>query len=146
MLFDYNYVQKFNLTTNTWTYITYTSFSVYKTACISLPSEEVLFIGSIFLGGKIAYLFNPTTNVFRRISDSNYDQTNANLVQLGQRIFAIGGYGYVAEEFSYNNNGNNGTWTELSNSWMVSRYYSLGVAAVPAAYFYDYLGGCQGSN
>ncbi len=106
----------------------------------------MLLLASLVTTGKTAYLFNPITNSFRRISDSNYDQNGATLVQLGQRIFAIGGSGNVIEEFSYNNNGNNGTWTEISNSWMTQRYYTVGVVAVPAEYFSNYPGGCQGSN
>ena len=100
LLFDYSHVQKFNLTTQTWSVVTYTtSLYVHKTASITLPSEEVLLLGFSFGGGRTAYLFNTNTKSFRRISDSNFDQSGATLIQLVQRIFAIGGSDTVMEEF-----------------------------------------------
>jgi len=72
--FDFEHVQKFNLTTNSWSILTGSpSGFVYYIACIILPNEEVLLIGSYLINEeKTGFLFNPITLSFRKSSDSNF--------------------------------------------------------------------------
>ncbi len=63
-------------------------------------------------------------------------------MQIGQRVFAIGGYENVVEEYNYKND----TWNEISATPIFARHPYSKAIAVPASLFSNVQGGCQGIN
>ena len=132
--------QKFSFTTQTWSVLNTSPPSpVYDSACLVLPTEEVLVVGS-YISYRQALIYNPLTNTWRTLPNLNIDQGAANLVQLGSRIFVVGGLNKTAEEFN-----------PTANTWNIvpfpQKFVHGGFAvalAVPANTFANRPGGCAG--
>ncbi len=101
MLGAYRY-QKFNLTTQQWSIInTNAPTMLYKQGCLVLPSEDILVAGGVF-NTRQSFLYNPEANTWRTLSNTNNDQGAASLIQLGKRIFILGGTTITTEELNLN--------------------------------------------
>ena len=85
-------------------------------------------------------LYNPATNIWTSLPNTNNDQGSASLVQLKQRVFVVGGYSTMAEEFNYNTN----TWTNATALQAVNHQGYTGALEVPADLFAARAGGCTG--
>ena len=135
--------QRFNFTTRTWTsFTTYPPFETYKSGCVVLSNEEVLFAGSSVESVSHAAAYNPLTNGWRYLPSLNSTQGPCSLVQLGSRFFAVGGQTTTAEEFDPNTN----SWSTVTAPQMYLRYGLTESLAVPAELFASRPGGCRGIN
>jgi len=134
------HLQTFNLTTQTWSVLnTSPPNPLYKSACIVLPTSNILVVGGVF-NVRQAMLYNPATNVWTLLPSTNNDQGAAALVQLKQRVFVVGGSSATAEEFNYNTN----TWKNASALQAVPHYGYSSALEVPADMFASRVGGCTG--
>jgi hypothetical protein len=132
--------QTFNLTTQSWSVLTTNPPSpLYKSACIVLPTSNILVVGGVF-NVRQAMLYNPATNVWTALPNTNNDQGGASLVQLKQRVFVVGGLSTTAEEFNYFTN----TWTNATALQAVTHQGYTGALEVPADMFSSRTGGCTG--
>ncbi len=92
-------------------------------------------------------IYNIETNTWEVTGNTNLGRAGAQLISIGSRVFAMGGWGIPAtlttktvEEYHYNNR----SWTLLSNSMIQARRY-VGALTVPALLFRDIAGGCVGT-
>ena len=132
--------QKFSFTTQTWSILNTSPPSIlFNSACLVLPTEEVLVIGS-YLSYRQALIYNPLTNTWRTLPNLNIDQGAVNLVQLGSRIFLVGGFNKTAEEFNPTAN----TWSIVPFPQKFVHGGFAGALAVPANTFANGPGGCAG--
>ncbi len=114
---------------------------LFRPACIVLPTSNILVVGGLF-DVRQSMLYNPATNVWTALPNTNNDQGMASLVQLNQRVFVLGGLSVTAEEFNYNTN----TWTNAPALQAVSHQGYSAVLEVPANMFASRPGGCVGIN
>lgn len=132
--------QKYSFTTQTWSnLVTTPPNAFYNPGCLVLPTDEVLVVGSVF-NLRQALKFNPMTNTWSTLPNLNVDQGAGSLVQLGSRIFVVGGNNNTAEEF----NPTTSTWSTVP---FKQKYVHQGYAAalaVPADLFASKPGGCNG--
>ena len=139
-VFGYYRYQKYSFTTQQWSILNTSPPSpFYNPACLVLPTDEVLVVGSAF-SLRQSLMYNPLTNTWRTLPNLNLDQGSPSLVQLGSRIFAVGGLNITAEEYNPTAN----TWTMVPfNQKYAHRGYSS-TLAVPADLFANRAGGCNG--
>lgn len=140
-----NGVQRFSHATQTWNIVESSSapMIVDFSGCIVLPTDEILVVGAEHpdIAGIAVALYNVTANSWTKLEDSQWNHHGVSLVQLGQRVFALGSRDQnVVEEFHYNNN----TWTTLDNSLIVHRTGHQDVLSLPADLFQHLPGGCVG--
>ena len=133
--------QKYSFTTQTWSVlITSPPISFYNPGCLVLPTDEVLVVGSWVNSYRQALIYNPLTNAWRTLPNLNIDQGPADLVQLGSRIFVVGGLNSTAEEFNPTSN----TWSIVPYPQKFVHGGFAGALAVPANLFANRTGGCNG--
>lgn len=61
-------------------------------SCIVLPTDEILIVGSSFLNfTRFSAIYNPTNNKWKTLGNANFDRQGANSVQLGSKIYILGG-------------------------------------------------------
>ncbi len=96
------------------------------------------------LGGAYSmrqtFLYNPATNIWKTLPSTNIDQGDASLIQLGKRIFVVGGLTTTTEEFNLNTL----TWSTLSIPTKYLHRAYASVMALPADWFANRPGGCRG--
>ena len=137
-------IQTFNHSSNTWKVLESSSvpMDINLSACILLPSEEVLVVGSEgtpYLSS--AALYNIKANTWKKLPDTTNRRDGTSLVRLGSRIFAIDGhFKNVVEEFNYNNS----TWSPVEAKLITHRGGHPGVIPLPAEMFQHLPGGCDG--
>jgi hypothetical protein len=134
-------VQSYNTNSQEWTIITSSvPMNVENTACIVLPNEDVLVVGSddiVELNSTAIY--NVANNVWTKLADTTYFRGGTDLVRLGNRIFALGGLSDNIEEFHQEDN----SWTLVSQKLIIPRSQHNSMS-LPAETFSDISGGCQG--
>ena len=141
MLGAYRY-QKFNLTTQQWSKINSNAPAlIYKHGCLVLPSEDILVAGGV-LNARQTFLYNPAANTWKTLSDTNNDQSAASIIQLGKRIFILGGTTTTTEEFDLNTF----TWSNVATRQTKLHNGYSAVLALPAETFAKGPGGCRGIN
>ena len=139
MLGYYRY-QKYSFTSQSWSILNTSPPSpFYNPGCLVLPTDEVLVVGSVF-NARQALMYNPLTNTWRTLPNLNVDQGPASLVQLGSRIFVVGGLNNTAEE--YNPTANTWNMVPFKQKYVHQGYSST--LAVPADLFASWNGGCKG--
>jgi UDP:flavonoid glycosyltransferase YjiC (YdhE family) len=127
-----NQYQIFNLANQTWSSFNSTPpISHNAFACTVLPNEEILLAG---FGHSL--LYNVVSNTWTILPNTASDYGAAMLVQLGSRIFVMGGFSNHVEEFNICSK----TWTNVGVDLLVSHGGYGAALAVPA----DIFGGCQG--
>jgi hypothetical protein len=132
--------QKYSFTTRTWSNLVTSPPNVfYNPGCLVLPTDEVLVVGSVFTPRQ-ALAYNPLTNTWRTLSNLNVNQGPVSLVQLGSRVFAVGGLNATAEEF----NPTTSTWSIVPFPQKFAHQGYAGAMAVPANLFASGAGGCKG--
>ena len=140
-----NGVQRYSHATQAWNIVESSSapMIVDFSGCLVLPTDEVLVVGAEDpdIAGIAAALYNVTANSWTKLDDTQWSHHGVSLVQLGQRVFALGSRDQnVVEEFHYNNN----TWTTLDDGLIVHRTGHHDVLSLPADLFQHLPGGCVG--
>jgi len=138
-------VQSFNHSTQTWSVLDSGNapLDILLSGCIMLPTEEVLILGSdsssVYYNS--AALFNPWSNAWRQLENSEFPHHGSTLVTLGSRVFSIDGhYENFVEEFHYTNN----TLTPVEAKLIAWREGHAGVLPLPAEMFSHLPSGCVG--
>ena len=89
---------------------------------------------------KAMALYDVEANQWTRLEDGAFNRRGTQLVNLGGRIFLIGGEEAEAvEEFNFEAN----TWTSMEADLIEPRL-NHGLVSVPAKLFSSRPGGCQG--
>ena len=140
-------VERFNLTTNTWTEFADSSSSskvpidIYGSGCIVLPNEEILILGAnLPNNNRSNALFNVESNSWKLLEDVKRDRSFTSLANIGNRTFAFGGgTSNTVEEFIYSNE----SWVpvEFKLHYTHSTHSTI---SVPAELFSHLPGGCEG--
>ena len=119
------------------------SFSTMD-VCTVLPNENVLVVGSSLSEfEKSSALFNvKEKNTWISLEESNHSRFGASLVRLGNRLFAISGFGLevIIEEFIPDNN----SWITVDSKLMSPKNLYRSTLAVPSRLFAHIKGGCEG--
>jgi len=137
-------VLQFHHTTQIWAKLDASSLpmEIETSGCAVLPNEDILVVGSEnspYLNSVA--LYNVAQNKWRSLGETTYgSRRGTSLVKLGERVFAIGGFTNVTEEFIVKDN----TWLVLDTQLMDNycRYHTS--LSVPASLFAHLEGGCEG--
>jgi N-acetylneuraminic acid mutarotase len=134
-------VQSYNTNSQQWTIISSSvPMNVENSACIVLPNEDVLVVGSEnFEDFNSAAIYNVANNVWTKLDRTTYLREGTDLVRLGNRIFVLGGLSDNIEEFHQEDN----SWTLVSQKLIIPRIQHNSMS-LPAETFPDISGGCQG--
>ena len=134
-------VQSYNTNSQEWTIISSSvPMNVENSACIVLPNEDVLVVGSEnFEDFNSAAIYNVANNVWTKLDRTTYLREGTDLVRLGNRIFVLGGLSDNIEEFHQEDN----SWTLVSQKLIIPRSQHNSMS-LPAETFSDISGGCQG--
>jgi N-acetylneuraminic acid mutarotase len=141
---NYDGIQIFNITEQTWTVMDSSQVSMILiwSSSLTLSNEKVLIVGSD--SGphyNSAAFYNPTDNSWLQLEESTTNHHGSRLAQLGSRIFAIDGSETdLVEEFLLETN----TWQTVDVELLVKRDGHHTVLALPANLFSHLPGGCQG--
>ena len=137
----YHRYEKFDLITQTWSVIYMTSEKYfYLPSCFVLPTDEILVAGGNLLSEYRAELYNPETNSWRQLPNSPLELGMSSIVQLGKRVFVVGGLNTTVTEFNVNTE----TWSIVpAKQRFVNNYYATALE-VPAELFANKPGGCRG--
>jgi hypothetical protein len=137
-------VQIFNITEQTWTVMdsSQVPMDIFWSSSLTLPDGNVLIVGSI-VGNyqNSAAFYNPADNSWKELEKTLTSHQGTRLVQLGSRIFAIGGReNGLVEEFLLETN----AWKPVDAELLVRRDGFLSLLALPEKLFSHLQGGCQG--
>ena len=134
-------VQSYNTNSQQWTIISSSvPMNVENSACIVLPNENVLVVGSEnFEDFNSAAIYNVANNVWTKLDRTTYLREGTDLVRLGNRIFVLGGLSDNIEEFHQEDN----SWTLVNQKLIIPRIQHNSMS-LPAEMFLDISGGCQG--
>jgi hypothetical protein len=136
-------VQIFNLTQQTWTVMdsSLVPIDLYLSSSLTLSNGNVFTVGSHQNGSQYsAAFYKPTDNSWTELDKSTTSHKGTRLVQLGSRIFAIGGRSRdLVEEFLLETN----AWKPVDAKLIMGHYYPS-LLALPAKLFSHLQGRCQG--
>jgi hypothetical protein len=140
--YDYNIVQKFNTTLNSWSVLNAGTapIELKRAKCILLPNNQVLRVGPLY-DKKSSALFDIQTHTWEKLADSMHDLYFSSLVNLNGNVFMFGVKENVVEEFHHENK----TWTEIEARTINWHKYTSALA-LPAEIFAHLPGGCKGIN
>ncbi len=132
-------VQSFNTTSEVWTVLDGKApLDFYRHACILLPNNKVLVVGTWSLSNNPSALYNIEDNLWERVSDTQLIRGGSTLFNLNGRHFVIGGgkesstsYTNLVEEYNLVTK----TWDiSASPKPLSSRCFSSGLS-LPASLF-----------
>jgi hypothetical protein len=136
--------QIFNITAQTWTVLDTSQLpmEIHWSSSLTLNNGNVFIVGSEQSGSHYsAAFYKPTDNSWVQLEDSVTSHQGTRLVQLGTRLFAIGGRANdLVEEYNLETN----LWTPFDVELLVKRDGHHSVLALPANLFSHLPGGCQG--
>ena len=144
LVFDNDIIQRFNLTSKTWTIIPVIQPPPYETySCVVLPTGGVLLTGTRMYY-MFSVLYNVTANTLTFLPSNGITKfvPHISLVQIGKRIFIISAFPNVSLEFDYVNN----VWLLVETPLLYPHYGQTGAVEVPANLFSSHPGSCQGIN
>jgi N-acetylneuraminic acid mutarotase len=135
--------QKFNLTTQTWSVISYVTpgpRNLDHPGCAVLPNEEILVVGGLNSPSS-TYVYNAIANTWRITANTTSPQGPTNLLYIGKHLYVLGGYSKFVEKFNFDTF----TWSSFSSVqiWRGNGY--AGAIEVPADLFSKQLGNCKGT-
>ena len=142
---NYRGVQIFNVTGKTWTVQNSSNAPMDMSGSSSLliDEDEILIAGSNAApgSGSLAAKYNPATNTWVMLEDSEENHSGSQLVKLGSRVFSINGNDRKdVEEFLRKNN----SWTAIEKK--VEHWYTgyHSAVALPSSLFAHLPQGCEG--
>ena len=135
--------QSYNTHDQTWTEVnTSMPVKVDNSACIVLPNDDILVVGSEEFGDyQSAAVYNVGKNYWTKLPPLTYLREGASLVRLGNRVFVTGGLcgDCPVEEFHQDTN----TWSSVTLKLTIPRSHHSSIS-LPATKFASISGGCQG--
>ncbi len=143
------YVQKYNITTEQWSFPFTLNNGIYFSSCLLLPNTDgkVLILAVRFVGdtSQTATIVDLETYQQTPISTPTYFRAwGNNLVALGTRIFSVNGWNWssnvpVVEEYHSESN----SWSAITTPLIYPRHKGNALT-VPASWFSKIPGGCNG--
>lgn len=142
----YYFAQMYNFTSNQWKNLSSMAYPHAGFGCIILPQNpnQILVLGTTYFASDLsrADIYDIANDAWIRATGSIYKRDGVQLISLGKRIFAIGGYpnGNMVEEYNYEYE----YWSVAEAQLALSIFYSR-LISVPAALFNFMSYGCVGT-
>ena len=147
-------MQQYNFTSKTWTNLPSLSpgYSYFGCTLLPAPSDAPisapLFTNRILMmqsqaSDVLGTMFDISSSQFLPISPTTYGHRHNQILSLGRRVFVFAGFNgapnNLVEEYHQHNN----SWTVVPSGLLNGRFHT-GAVAVPAHWFKNIPGGCQG--
>jgi len=147
-------VQQYNFTSKAWTDLPPLSSGYAHFGCTLLPASSdnpisaPLYTDRILMmqsqsSDVLGTLYDVSSSQFLPITPTTYGHRHNQILSLGRRVFVVAGYNgaphNIVEEYHQHNN----SWTVVPTRLLNSRYHPS-ATIVPAHWFKNIPGGCQG--
>lgn len=147
-------VQQYNFTSKTWTNLPSLSPGYAHFGCTLLPASSDTSISGLLYTDRILMMqnqnsdvlgtiFDISSNQYQPISPTTYGHRHNQILSLGRRVFVLSGFNGAPNTFVEEYHQHNNSWTVVPFQMIYGRYH-LAAVAVPAHWFKNLAGGCQG--